>query len=177
MRKSIFKKFVFIVIISAFFVNGILNAAPKKKTVLVHFVADIKKDDGPPCVAFDMAFANIMMGNKVVMLFDADASWNLKLFEKDNKNDFDRYEIPADLKKLIYEQFKDNSLKKLKSFGDFLSYMKSKGAEIYVNGTWNVLTSVEKTIKGKTKMPSYVTPLTLKEMAKEINSADSYMRY
>ena len=171
------KNIVLFAIFSAFFISGISNAAPKKKTVLVHFVADIKKDDGPPCVAFDMAYTNIMLGNKVEMLFDADAAWNLKIFEKDNKNDFDRYTIPADLKSLIYEQFKDNSLKKLKTFGDFLSYMKSKGAVIYVNGTWNVLTSVEKTIKGKTKMPKYVVPLTLKEMAKVINSADVYMRY
>lgn len=144
---------------------------------MVHFVADIKKDDGPPCVAFDMSYTNIILGNKVILLFDADASWNLKLGEKDGKNDFDRYSIPVDLKALIYEQFKDNDLKKLRTFGDFLSYMKSKGAEIYVNGTWKVLTSVEKTIKGKTKMPEYVTPLTLKEMAKKINSADAYLRY
>ncbi len=177
MKNFNLKNMILVVVFSAFFINGMLNAAPKKKTVLVHFVANIKKDDGPPCVAFDMAFANIMLGNKVVMLFDADAAWNLKLFEKDNKNDFDRYTIPADLKDLIEEQFKDNGLKKLKTFGDFLVYMKNMGAKIYVNGTWNVLTSVEKTIKGTTKMPEYAIPLTLKEMAKLINSADAYMRY
>jgi len=177
MKKTGLKNLIIITIFLSLFVGKITNASPKKKTVLVHFVADIKKNDGPPCVAFDMAYTNIMLGNKVVMLFDADASWNLKLLKKDGKNDFDRYTIPADLKALIYEQFNDNSLKKLKTFGDFLSYMKRKGAEIYVNGTWNALTSVEKTIKGKTRMPAYVTPLTLKEMAKLINSADSYMRY
>lgn len=149
----------------------------KNKKVLVHFVADIKKDDGPPCVAFDMAYTNLMMGNKVEMLFDADAAWNLKIFEKDNKNDYDRYVIPEDLKKLIYDEFKDSEINKLKTFGNFLAYMKKMGAKIYVNGTWNVLTSVEKEVKGKEKMPAFVNPLTLKEMAKIINSADSYMRY
>jgi len=154
-----------------------MKAFKKGKTVLVHFVANIKKNDGPPCVAFDMAYTNLMMGNKVEMLFDADAAWNLKLFEKDNKNDYDRYDIPADLKALLNEQFKDPNINKLKTFGDFLAQMKKMGAKIYVNGTWNVLTSVEKEIKGKEKMPKYATPLTLKEMAKIINSADSYMRY
>ncbi len=153
------------------------NVWAKNKTVLVHFVANIKKDDGPPCVAFDMAYTNLKMGNKVEMLFDSEAAWNLKISGKDNKNDYDRYVIPADLKKLIYEEFKDPEIMKLKTFGNFLSYMKKLGAKIYVNGTWNVLTSVEKKVKGKEKMPVYTTPLNLKEMAKLINSAGSYMRY
>jgi len=150
---------------------------PKGKTVLVHVISNIKTNDGPPCVAFDMAYANLMMGNKVEMLFDADAAWNLKLVDKGKKNDFDRYEIPADLKKLVIEQFKDESINKLKTFGDFLAFMNKKGVKIYVNGTWNVLTSVEKTLKGKERMPEYVTPLTLKEMAEVINTADIYMNY
>lgn len=150
---------------------------PKGKTVLVHVISNIKTNDGPPCVAFDMAYTNLMIGNKVEMLFDADAAWNIKIVDKDKKNDFDRYEIPADLKKLIYEQFKDENINKLKTFGDFLSFLEKKGATIYVNGTWNVLTSVEKTLKGKEQMPVYVTPLTLKEMADAVNSADVYMNY
>ena len=52
-----------------------------------------------------------------------------------------------------------------------------KGAKIAVNGTWNVLTSVEKEVKGKTKMPSYVEPLTLKEMTESINSSEAYYSY
>lgn len=152
-------------------------APPKGKTVFVHVISNIKTNDGPPCVAFDMAYANLMMGNKVEILFDADAAWNLKIVDKDKKNDFDRYEIPADLKKLVIEQFKDENINKLKTFGDFLSFMNKMGVKIYVNGTWNVLTSVEKTLKGKEKIPEYVTPLTLKEMTEVINTADVYMNY
>ncbi len=51
----------------------------KNKTVLVHFVANIKKDNGPPCVAFDMAYTNLEIGNKVEILFEADSAWNLKM--------------------------------------------------------------------------------------------------
>ncbi|MBI3194077.1 MAG: hypothetical protein HYZ34_06360, partial [Ignavibacteriae bacterium] len=62
-------------------------------------------------------------------------------------------------------------------FGEFLELLSKKGAVISVNGTWNVLTSVEKEVKGKTKMPSYVNPLTLKEMVEHLNSAQKYYRY
>lgn len=179
MKNNKIKIIIIFAVLSSFLLIGqkVIHASKKGKTVLVHFVANIKKNDGPPCVAFDMAYTNLIMGNKVEMLFDADAAWNLKLFEKDNKNDYDRYDIPADLKALLNQQFKDPNINKLKTFGDFLSYMEKIGAELYVNGTWNVLTSVEKKIKGKEKMPNYATPLTLKEMAEVINSADSYMRY
>ncbi len=60
--------------------------------------------------------------------------------------------IPDDLKKLIYDEFKDPEIIKLKTFGNFLSYMKKLGAKIYVNGTWNVLTSVEKKVKKKCRI-------------------------
>lgn len=153
------------------------HSSPKGKKVLVHVISNIKKDDGPPCVAFDIAYANLMAGNRVEMFFDADAAWNLKRTDNDGKNDFDRYDMPADLKQLLVAEFKNEETKKVKNFGEFLALLSSKGAVISVNGTWNVLTSVEKEIKGKTKMPSFVEPLTLKEMVGHMNTAERYYRY
>ncbi len=152
-------------------------ASPKKNTVLIHVVSNIKKDDGPPCVAFDIAFAYVKLGYKVQMLFDADAAWNLKLSGKDRKNDFDRYNVPDDLKKLVTQQIKDNNFSKVKNFGEFLEYLSKSGVKIYVNGTWNVLTSAEKTLKGKENMPDYSIPVDLKEMTELLSSANTYMRY
>lgn len=107
----------------------------------------------------------------------ADAAWNLKRTETDGKNDLDRYDVPADLKQLLFSEFKSDEIQKLKTFGEFLALLSSKGAVISVNGTWNVLTSVEEEIKGKTKMPSFVEPLTLKEMVGHLNTAGRYYRY
>ncbi len=150
---------------------------PKGHKVLIHVVSNIKKDDGPPCVAFDIAYANLVAGNRVELLFDSEAAWNLKRTDADGKNDFDRYEVPADLKQLVIAQLKEKDLQAVKDFGGFLELLSKKGADITVNGTWNVLTSVEKELKGKTKLPSYVNPLTLKEMVEHMNSAESYYRY
>ena len=77
----------------------------------------------------------------------------------------------------VYKNDDGVTFKELKTFGDLLSFMNKRGVKIYVNGTWNVLTSVEKTLKGKVQMPAYVTPLTLKEMAEVFNTANIYMRY
>ncbi|MEO8168928.1 MAG: hypothetical protein ABI623_11820 [bacterium] len=80
------------------------SANSKGHKVLIHVISNIKKDDGPPCVAFDIAYANLVMGNRVEMLFDSEAAWNLKRTEADGKSDFNRYEVPADLKRLLVAQ-------------------------------------------------------------------------
>lgn len=174
--KTYFKSIILIttVITVIFFTASTYNSGSSKK-VVIHLVSNVKNADGPVCVAFDVALVNLNLGNKVEFLFDADAAWNLK-FTK-GKNDFDRYEVPADLKNLVSNQLKDKELLSVKNFGDFLKLLHDKGATISVNGTWNVLTSVEKEIKGKTKLPQYVEPLTLKELAEHINNADVYYRY
>jgi len=173
-------KYVLIALVLATGIGATLSqgqSSSKGKKILVHVVSDIKKDDGPPCVAFDIVYANLMAGNRVEMLFDADAAWNLKRTETDGKNDFDRYDVPADLKQLLLTEFKNDEIQNLKNFGEFLALLSKRGAIISVNGTWNVLTSVEKEIKGKTKMPSFVEPLTLKEMVGHLNAAERYYRY
>lgn len=163
-----------ILIATLFFTASIYNSRSSKK-VVIHLLSNVKKADGPVCVAFDVALVNLNLGNKVEFLFDADAAWNLK-FTK-GKNDFDRYEVPADLKNLVSSQLKDKSLLSVKNFGDFLKLLHDKGATISVNGTWNVLTSVEKEVKGKSNIPSYIEPLTLSELAGRINNADVYYSY
>ncbi|AFH49661.1 Hypothetical protein IALB_1955 [Ignavibacterium album JCM 16511] len=172
------KFFVFAatLIITASLFYGYTNNPVEKKKVLIHIVSDIKKNDGPPCVAVDVALTNLELGNQVEVLFDADAAWNIKKSD-DGKNDYDRYEVPADLKKLVDDQLKSPDVLKLKNFGEFLQLLHKKGAKITINGTWNVLTSVEKDLKGKTKMPDYVQSLNLKELVTSINNSDVYYRY
>ncbi|MBI1938940.1 MAG: hypothetical protein HYS25_12585 [Ignavibacteriales bacterium] len=180
MNNKLLVTLIFLIIIVAFF--GFkkeeikINPISKGK-VIIHLATNIKKDDGPTCVAFDIALVNLKLGKKVEFLFDSEAAWNLKRTEKDGKNDFDRYDVPKDLKELLVKQLKDSELLALKNFGDFLELLSKKGAKITINGTWNVLTGVEKELKGKTKLPNYVEPLDLKELASHVNGSDIYYRY
>lgn len=153
------------------------TTARSNQKILIHLVTNIKKEDGPPCVAFDVALANLKLYGGVELLFDAEAAWNLKLDSTDGKNDFDRYEVPMDLKNLVNEQFHDSSVLTLKNFGEFLELLHKNGAEISVNGTWNVLTGVERSLKGKSHLPDFVEPLDLKELTEHINESDIYYHY
>lgn len=164
-----------VLLIAAISLAALSTEKSNTKKVIIHLVSNVKKADGPVCVAFDVALVNLKLGNKVEFLFDADAAWNLKF--TNGKNDFDRYEVPADLKKLISSQINDKALLAVKDFGGFLKLLHDKGADITVNGTWNVLTSVEKDVKGTTNIPKYIQPLTLSELANHINSADVYYSY
>ena len=152
---------VVVLIAGIVFWAGLTRTNLKGHNVLVHVVTNIKKDDGPLCVAFDIAYADVMSGNHVELLFDSEAAWNLK------KTD-------VDLKQLLSSQFNDIELLGMKDFGGFLELLSKRGAVISVNGTWNVLASVEKELKGNTKMPSFVNPLTLKEMVEHLNNAERY---
>lgn len=148
-----------------------------EKTLLIHLRTNIKKDDGPPCVAFNLALAGLKAGFKVEMLFDGEAAYNLKIFNADGKTDFERYTVPPDLKELITQQYPSFPMEKVKTYQDFLAVYHTMGALITVNGTWNALTQVEQTIKGKQHIPKIVEPLTLPEMIGHIARAQIYLAY
>lgn len=69
--------------------NNSSTPARSNQKILIHLVTNIKKEDCPPCVAFDVALANLKLYGGVELLFDAEAAWNLKVDSTDGKNDFD----------------------------------------------------------------------------------------
>jgi len=147
------------------------------KKVLIHMQSNIKKDDGPPCVAFNMALAALRAGYRVEILFDVEASYNIKVFAGDGKTDYQRYEVPNDLRQLIRDQYPDFPLKRIRTYQDFLAVYHEMGATITMNGTWNALTQIERTIKGKENIIKIAEPLTLDEMMAHIAAADIYLAY
>jgi hypothetical protein len=64
-----------------------------------------------------------------------------------------------------------------KTYQDLLKTFHNKGVVLTINGTWNVLSDVEKTVKGQENIPNYVQPLTLKEMVEHRSLADQYWSY
>jgi len=151
--------------------------AKKTSRVLIHMRANIKKDDGPPCVGFNMALAALEAGYQVEMLFDVEASYNIKIFSGDGKTDFQRYTVPDKLKQLVMQQYPDFPIDRIKTYQDFLTVYHEMGMKITMNGTWNALTQIESTIKGKEHIIPIAEPLTLEEMMAHIAAADIYMAY
>lgn len=148
------------------------SGAQGKKRILIYLRDNIKENDGPACVAFDAAWGALAKGYEVEMMFDQGAAYNLKIFEGDGKTDFQRYDLPDKLKQLLAEQFGGTPAEMPKTYQDFLDLLNQKGMTVTVNGTWNALTGVEKTVKGKEHIVSYVQPLDLREMVEHAAAAD-----
>jgi hypothetical protein len=65
----------------------------------------------------------------------------------------------------------------VKTYQDFLNVYHQLGVKITVNGTWNALTQIEKTVKGKEHIIPIAEPLNLKEMTAHIAAAEVYIAY
>ncbi len=168
---------VSVVVLLAVVLGGLVSGwhdseAQKKKRVLIYLRDNIKENDGPACVAFDAAWAALAQGYSVELMFDQGAAYNLKIFEGDGKTDFQRYDLPQRLKELLAEQFGGSPDQMPKTYQDFLDLLQRKGLLVTVNGTWNALTEIEKTVKGRAHIVKYVQPLDLREMVEHAAAAD-----
>jgi len=160
--------------------NSAVAAAPladgESKTVFIHLTANFKEDDGPVCVAFNAAWAALEKGHKVELFFDQGAAYGLKQWEP-GKTDLGIYDLPDDLKALLVESFGVERDQLPKTYQDYLAFLNDKGATVTVNGLWNALTKVEKTVKGTENLLPYVQPLTIQEVIDHRAAAEVYLKF
>ncbi|MFC1850876.1 hypothetical protein ACFL27_11840 [candidate division CSSED10-310 bacterium] len=114
-------------------------------------------------------------GAQVELVFGSAAVWSVIIHK--GKTDWGSYDLPPKLKKLMAEQLGEDEKSFPKTYQDLLKMLHDNGASLTINGTWNALTDVEKTIKGKKNIPDYVQPLTLKEMLAHRAKADQYWSF
>lgn len=146
------------------------------KTVFIHLTANFKENDGPVCVAFNAAWQALRDGDRVVILFDQDAAYGIKYWAP-GKTDLGLYPLPDRIKELLAESFGVERDSLPANYQVFLSMLHEQGARVVVNGFWNALTEVEKTIKGRENILPYAEPLTLREILAERKQADVYLRF
>jgi len=150
--------------------------AVETKTVFIHLTDNFKKNDGPVCVAFNVAWAARQQGYAVELFFDQDAAYGIKQWEP-GKTDLSIYDLPDDLKDLLVKSFGVDRESLPKNYQDYLKLLHDQGVSITVNGFWNALTKVEKNIKGTKNILAYVTPLTLQEMIEHRAGSDVYLKF
>jgi hypothetical protein len=114
-------------------------------------------------------------GAQVELMFDAGAAWAQKVHK--GQTDWGRYDLPDKLKELMAQQTRDDADAMPKTYQDLLKLFHERGAVLTINGTWNALTDVEKTIRGKENLPVYVQPLSLLEMLEHRAAADNYWSF
>jgi hypothetical protein len=162
------------------FGNTAAAAAPTAggdaRTVFIHLTANFKEDDGPVCVAFNAAWAALDKGYQVELFFDQGAAYGLKQWEP-GKTDLGIYDLPEDLKSLLVESFGVERDQLPKNYQDYLAFLSDRGAKVTVNGLWNALTKVEKTVKGTQNILPYVQPLTIQEVIDHRAAADIYLKF
>ncbi len=164
------------VTITSILANGLLAQDVQSHQVFIHLTDNFKQNDGPVCVAFNAAWAARQTGYEVELFFDQDAAYGIKQWEP-GKTDLGIYDLPDDLKDLLVQSFGVNRESLPKTYQDFLRFLHDSGVRVTVNGMWNALTKVEKTVKGKQNILPFVEPLTLNELMEHRAAADIYLKF
>ena len=144
--------------------------------VFIHLTANFKENDGPVCVAFNAAWAALRQGRRVEVFFDQDAAWGLKQWEP-GRTDLGLYPLPDRIRTLLSETFSVPVDSLPADYQAYLAMLHRKGAVVTVNGFWNALTQVERTIRGREHILPFVEPITLEEMLEHRRSASVYLRF
>lgn len=151
--------------------------ASEKVTYLIHLKTSLKKDDAQICVAYNVMWAAIEEGFRVKVLVDADAINTYKV-GWGGKDDIEGYKIPEHLRKALATQF-DVALNAVpKTYGDFLSMLKDKGVEFYINTGFLIVSKIGTPEEPLNKVSAkFFKPITLKEMVRMRADAKYYMAY
>jgi len=155
---------------------AVAGPARAGETVLIHLTDDFKKNDGPVCVAFNVAWQALEDGDTVEIFFDQDAAYGLKQWEP-GKTDLGLYPLPDRIKELLAETFGVGVDTLPENYQVYLERLHERGVRITVNGFWNALTQVEKTVTGKENILPIVEPITLKQFLADRAAADVYLRF
>jgi predicted peroxiredoxin len=152
-------------------------AGPGQEVFLVHLKTSLNKDDAQICVAYNIMWAALEEGYRVKVLVDADA---INTYKKGwrGKDDIEGYKIPENLRQALAVQFAVDLEKVPQTYGDFLTMLKERGVEFYINSGFLIVSKIGSpdNLLEKISAP-FFKPVTLKEMVKLRASAKYYMVY
>ncbi len=146
--------------------------------VLIHVKTALSVDDAQICAVPNVAWATVSQGKQVTLLFDASAvtsvtkgfGWRGWFGTKTTA--MDRAALPERERKSLAEQFQVPLDSVPRNYGEYLTFLKGKGVELYYNRTMALLYNID-----PETIDSSLTPLALKEMAALLTSADRSIGY
>ncbi len=163
--------------VAAFAIAGLVQAAPACAAgVFIHLTANFKENDGPVCVAFNAAWQALRDGDTVEIFFDQDAAYGVKQWEP-GKTDLGLYPLPQRIRELLSATFDTPEADLPANYQEYLRFLHDEGVHVTVNGFWNALTNVEKTVQGREHILPFVEPLTLAEVLAHRRQASVYLRF
>lgn len=144
------------------------------KQFLIHVKTSLAEDDAQICVAPNVALAALQQGNAVTLLFDGSAVTSVKrgsLFNPD-KTPMDKADLPERERKSLAEQLQIPLEQIPHNYGEYLGFLKQKGAKLIINRTMMLLYKIE-----PEEIDSNLTPVSLPEIIDLRKKTDFYMAY
>lgn len=169
---------LFLISISFLIVTPLSSMAEKGEEIfLVHLKTSLKKDDAQICVAYNIMWAALEEGKKVKVLVDADAINTYKM-GWGGKDDIEEFKVPENLRKALAMQFGVGLENVPKAYGEFLTMLKDRGVEFYINSGFLIVSKIgtPEDLLGKVSA-KFFKPVTLKEMVQLMSEAKYYMAY
>ena len=155
---------------------GMLPASVRAENLLLHVKTSLAVDDAQICVAPNLALAALEGGDRVTMLFDGSAvtsitqGWGWFVFG--STTPMDKAALPERERESLAQQF-DIPLEQIpRNYGDYLEFIRNRGAEIYVNRTMLTLYNID---PGHTD--AIAQPIDLKSMVNLFKEADRMLVY
>lgn len=146
--------------------------------VLIHVKTALDVDDAQICAAPNVAWAALVAGKHVTLLFDASGvtsvakgfGWRGWLGSEETA--MDRAALPDRERRSLSEQFNVDLDSVPRNYGEYLRFLEEKGVAMYYNRTMALLYNIDpKTIDSTLK------PLGLKEMTSLLSSSNRVIVY
>lgn len=169
------------IVVGALLGWGIFGQVPHGEAakILIHMKTSLAKDDAQICAVPNVAWSMVKAGHQVTILVDASAvtsvtkgfGWFNGLVRSDSTA-LDRAGLPERERQSLAEQM-DVSLEKVPhNYGDYFTFLKSLGVEIYGNQTMMLLYNID-----LSKVDSAVIPIPLHQMVDLFSAADQIVVY
>ena len=142
---------------------------PTSKNLLIHMKTSLAEDDAQICAVPNVAWAAVKMGHNVTILVDASAvtsvtmgfGWFNEMFRSDSTA-LDRATLPERERQSLSEQMEVPLKKVPHNYGEYLTFLKKMGVEIYGNRTMMLLYRID-----PARVASAVTPVPLERMVRD----------
>jgi peroxiredoxin family protein len=144
------------------------------KTFLIHAKTSLKIDDAQICAVPNVAWTALGKGYTVTVLFDASGVTTLKkggLFGGD-KSPLDKAALPERERQSLSKQLNAPLETIPHDYGEYIRFLKQKGVRLYANRTMILLYKID-----EQEIEQAVTPISLEEMMKLIETSDIYVAY
>ena len=167
----------FVVLVAAIMVNSTIALAEAKPLIL-HVKTSLSIDDAQICVVPNVAWVALAAGRSVTIVFDGSAvtsvakGYGWRGWVGYPSTALERAALPDRERKSLAKQFGIPIANVPHNYGEYLRFIKEKGAKVYYNSTMAVLYKIP-----AGQIDAALKPIGLKELLKVLEGPGTYLVY